>query len=79
MVERYVVKVSRKGQVVIPVELRRKFGIAREVAFIEENNKVTVVPMIAMEDAFGIDGEVMREIAREISASRRKELELEEK
>lgn len=74
-----MVKVSRKGQVVIPIELRRKFGIKREVAFIEEDNKVTVVPMIAMEDAFGIDGEVMREVAREISISRRMELELEEK
>jgi len=79
MVERYVVKVSKKGQVVIPAEIRRKFGIRREVAFIEEDNKVMVVPMVAMEDAFGIDGEVMREIAREISASRRKELELEGK
>jgi len=77
--ERYIVKVSEKGQVVIPVGIRRKFGIKREIAFIDEEDRVTLVPFTPMEEAFGIDGDVMREIAREISEARRRELRLEGK
>jgi len=77
--ERYIVKVSEKGQVVIPVGIRRKFGIKREVAFIDEEDKVTLIPITPMEEAFGMDGDIMREIAREISEARRRELKLEEK
>jgi len=71
---RYTMKVSKKGQVVIPARIRRKFRIKREVAFTNEGDKMTLVPIIPMEEAFGIDGEVMREIAREISEARRREL-----
>jgi len=73
-VGRYIVKVSKKGQVLIPVRIRRKLGIKREVIFIDEGGKVTLVPIIPMEEAFGIDGGVMREIAREIIEARRREL-----
>ena len=71
-------KVSEKGQVVIPVEIRRKLGIRRQVAFIDEENRVTLVPITPMEEAFGVDGDVMREVAREISEARRREMRLEE-
>jgi len=73
------VKVSEKGQVVIPVEIRRKFRIKREVAFIDEEDRVMLIPITPMEEAFGIDGDIMREIAREITEARRRELRLEEK
>jgi len=79
MMERYIVKVSEKGQVVIPVKIRRKFRIRREVAFIDEEDRVMLIPITPMEEAFGIDGDIMREIAREITEARRRELRLEEK
>jgi AbrB family looped-hinge helix DNA binding protein len=71
------VKVSSKGQVVIPVEIRRKFNIKRMVAFKEHRGKVYIEPVMTMEDAFGIDGEGMYEVAKEISKARIKEIELE--
>jgi AbrB family looped-hinge helix DNA binding protein len=48
MIERYIIKVSEKGQVVIPVRIRRKFGIKREVAFIDEDDRVTLVSITPM-------------------------------
>ncbi|MFN3655364.1 MAG: AbrB/MazE/SpoVT family DNA-binding domain-containing protein [Candidatus Nitrosotenuis sp.] len=71
------VRVSSKGQVVIPVEIRRKFNIKKMVSFKERDGKVYIEPVMTMEDAFGIDGEGMYEVAREISRARRKEIELE--
>lgn len=71
------VRVSSKGQVVIPVKMRRKFNIKKMVAFKEERGRIYIEPVMTMEDAFGIDGEGMYEVAREISRARRKEIELE--
>ena len=71
------VRVSSKGQVVIPVEIRRKFNIRKMVEFKEERGRIYIQPMMAFEDAFGIDGEGMSEVAREISKARRKGTELE--
>jgi AbrB family looped-hinge helix DNA binding protein len=70
-----VARVSRKGQVVIPAELRKKLSITRLVVIREEGGKIVMEPVMSMEDAFGIDGEKMREIAREISGDRRAEVE----
>lgn len=70
-------RVSSKGQVVIPVEIRKKFSIKKMVAFKEERGRIYIEPVMTMEDAFGIDGEGMYEVAREISRARRKEIELE--
>jgi AbrB family looped-hinge helix DNA binding protein len=72
-----VVRVSAKGQVVIPVEIRRKFNIRKMVEFREECGRIYIQPMMAFEDAFGIDGKDMYEVAREISRARRNETELE--
>lgn len=71
------VRVSTKGQVVIPAEIRKKFNIKKMVAFKEHQGKVYIEPVMTMEDAFGIDGESMYEVAREISKARRKEIRLE--
>ncbi len=70
------VRVSTRGQVVIPIEIRRKFNIRRMVEFREERGRIYILPLMAFEDAFGIDGEGMYEVAREISRARRKEIEL---
>jgi len=69
--------VSSKGQVVIPVQIRRKLHIKKMVAFKEQKGKIYIEPVMTMEDAFGIDGEGMYEVAREIGRARRKEIELE--
>ena len=72
-----VAKVSSKGQVVIPAEYRRKLRITRLVVISEEGGKLVVKPTTSLEDAFGVDGEEMREVAREISEDRRAEVESE--
>jgi AbrB family looped-hinge helix DNA binding protein len=72
-----LVKVSSKGQVVIPVEMRKKFRIKRMVAFKEERGRIYVEPVMAFEEAFGIDGKGMYGVAADISKDRRKEIELE--
>lgn len=72
-----MVRVSSKGQVVIPIDIRKKFNIKKMVAFKEERGKIYIEPVMTFEDAFGIDGEGMYEVAREISKARRKEVELE--
>ncbi len=77
MAKTYVVKISKKGQVSIPAELRRKYGFSDKAVFIDEGGVITIIPLIDMEDAFGLDGEVMLEIAREIVKAREKEIELE--
>ena len=77
MAKQYVKTVSRKGQVVIPAEVRRRMGIGRKVLFKEEGGKVLIEPLLTMEEAFGAGGKVMYDVAREISGERRREAEHE--
>lgn len=77
MNKHYVKTVSRKGQVVIPADIRRRLGLKRKIIFKEEQGKVSIEPIIGMEDAFGAGGEVMYEVAVEISEDRRREVEHE--
>ena len=70
-----VAKVSSKGQVVIPAEYRKKLRITRLVVISEEGDKLVVKPTTSLEDAFGVDGEGMRAVARENSRDRRAEVE----
>ncbi|MDG7012770.1 MAG: AbrB/MazE/SpoVT family DNA-binding domain-containing protein [Nitrososphaerota archaeon] len=70
-------RVSSKGQVVIPAELRRKLKITRLVVISEEGGNVIVRPTMSLEDAFGVDGSKMRDVARGISTERRREAESE--
>jgi len=73
----YVKTVSRKGQVVIPAQIRRRLGVKKKVLFREQAGKVVIEPVTTMEEAFGAGGATMYSVAREISAERRKEAELE--
>lgn len=72
-----VAKVSSKGQVVIPAEYRKRLRITRLVVISEEGDKLVVKPTASLEDAFGVDGDGMKEVAREISRDRRAEVESE--
>ncbi len=71
---RYVVKVSRKGQIVIPVEIRKKFGIDDRVVIRVDENGIKIIPLRSIEELFGVDGDVMREVAREIVRERLEEV-----
>ena len=71
-------KVSRKGQVVIPIEIRRKYGIRDKVVIKADEDGIKVVPLIPLEEMFGIDGDVMREVAKEIVEERLEEIRCEE-
>lgn len=72
-----VARVSSKGQVVIPAGYRRKLRISRLVVISQEGNKLVVKPAASLEDSFGVDGEAMRDVAREVSKDRRAEVESE--
>jgi len=73
----YIVKVSRKGQIAIPVEIRRKFGIEDKVLIRVEDGEIKIIPVIPLEKLFGADGEVMKEVAIEISEERMREIKNE--
>ena len=78
-VERYRIKVHRKGLIVIPAEIRRRLGIY-EGSYLElvvEANSIRLLVPRSLREAFGIDGEKAIEVARLISASRRAEVEEE--
>jgi AbrB family looped-hinge helix DNA binding protein len=70
-----IVPVSSKGQVVIPAPLRKKFKIGRAVVIKDEGGRILVVPSLSMEDSFGAGGDDMKDVAREISRDRRREVE----
>jgi len=75
---RFVVKVSKKGQVVIPVEIRRKFNIRDRVVIKADEEGIRIIPLVPLEELFGADGDVMRDVAREIVRERLEELRREE-
>lgn len=75
---RFVVKVSVKGQIVIPAEIRRKFGIKDRVVVKVDEDGIRIVPVVRLEDLFGVDGDVMREVAEEIVKERLEEVGQEE-
>ena len=77
--EKYRVKVHRKGLIVIPAEIRRRFGIC-EGSYLElvvEDNSLRLIIPRNLRSAFGIDGERAVEVARLINVSRRVEVEEE--
>ncbi len=76
--ERFVVKVGRKGQITIPVEIKRRLGIRDRVVMKVEENEIRIMPLIPLEELFGADGETMREVAREIIDERLREIRREE-
>ena len=72
-----VAKASSKGQVVIPAEYRRRLRITRLVVISDVGDRLVVKPTASLEDAFGVDGEGMKEVARGISKDWRAEVESE--
>ena len=52
-----VTKVTRKGQITIPVSYRKKYKIREgmKVAFKEERGKLVIEPIPRLEDLAGID------------------------
>jgi len=77
--EKYKVKVHKKGLIVIPAEVRRKLGIS-EGSYLElyiDDGTIRLVVPRSLRDAFGVDGEKALEVARLIVAARRAEVEEE--
>ena len=74
----YVLRVSRKGQVVIPAEVRKRFNIKSRIILRVEDGEIKIYPFIDLRDAFGIDGEKMYEVAKALLRDKKRELGLEE-
>jgi len=74
---RFVVKVSRKGQVVIPIEIRRRYNIRDKVVIKVDEEGIKIIPLMPLKEMFGIDGEIMKIIAKEIVEERMEEIKRE--
>ncbi len=77
--EKFRVKVHKKGLIVIPADIRRRFGIS-EGSYIElivDNDSIHIIVPKSLREAFGVDGEKALEVVRMISSSRRSEVEKE--
>jgi len=72
-----LVPVSVKGQVVIPAPMRKKLKIGRAVVVREKGGLIILEPSKTMEESFGAGGVAMIDVAREISRTRRREVESE--
>ena len=77
--QRYIVKVTKKGQMTIPVHIRKKYNIKDKVAVLDDEEGILIIPVYDLEDLFGIDGKKGVEIARELLRDKKREIELEEK
>ena len=79
-IEKYRVKVHKKGLIVIPASIRKRLGIT-EGSYIElvveKDNSIRIIVPRSFRDAFGVDGEKAVEVARLIDSSRRLEIEKE--
>ena len=77
--KRYRVKVHKKGLIVIPAEIRKKFGITQGtyLELIIEDDSIRLIIPKTFKNAFGIDGQKAIEVAKLINASRRAEIEKE--
>jgi len=73
----YVLRVSSKGQVVIPAEVRRKFNIKSKVILKIEDEEIKLIPFMDLKDAFGLDGDKMIEVAKSLLADKKREIKLE--
>jgi len=75
----YIMSVTRKGQVTIPTDLRKKYKIKDKVLVLDEGNHIMIIPIHNLEDLFGIDKEIGIEIAKELQRDKKREVALEEK
>jgi AbrB family looped-hinge helix DNA binding protein len=70
--------ITEKGTVTIPAEIRRKYGLKKgsRVKFIETDGGILLVPIIPLEDLFGVDRdakETVYRMVRELQEERRRE------
>lgn len=73
------VAITEKGAITIPSEIRRRYGLSEgdKLEFVESELGLVLVPIKPLKnllrESFGIDGEVMREIAKEMEGERERE------
>jgi len=74
--ERYRVKVHKKGLIVIPAEVRRRFGIYENsyLELVVDDDGIRLVVPKDLRDAFGMDGDKALEVIKLIHESRRREI-----
>jgi AbrB family looped-hinge helix DNA binding protein len=70
--------ITEKGTVTIPAEIRRKYGLKKgsRVKFIETDEGILLVPIIPLENLFGVDKdakETVYRMVRELQEERRRE------
>ncbi|RLG78324.1 MAG: AbrB family transcriptional regulator [Thermoprotei archaeon] len=62
---------------VIPIEIRRKFNIKDKVVIKVDEGGIKIIPLIPLEDLFGVDGDIMKDVAKEIVKERLEEIKRE--
>lgn len=71
----YTSKVTEKGMITLPIDLRRKFKIAKgnQVEIVETDDGILVIPIPTLPELYGSDPS-MREVVATLSESRRQEI-----
>jgi AbrB family looped-hinge helix DNA binding protein len=69
--------ISEKGTITIPAEIRKKYKLRKgsRVKFIETDGGILLVPIVPLEDLFGIDKnakETVYQMIRELQEERRR-------
>ncbi len=79
MTEKYTVKVHGKGLIVIPAEVRKKFGITpgSKLQLYVEGSSIRIVVPQSLKSLFGADGEKALEVTRLILEERKRERDTE--
>ena len=69
------VTITDKGTITIPSVIRKKYGLneGAGLEFVESELGIVLVPIKPLKGSFGIDGAIMREIAKEIGEDRARE------
>jgi AbrB family looped-hinge helix DNA binding protein len=77
--EKYTVKVHGKGLIVIPAEVRKKFGITpgSKLQLYVEGGSIRIVVPQDLKSLFGADGEKALEVTRLILEERKRERDTE--
>jgi AbrB family looped-hinge helix DNA binding protein len=77
--EKYTVKVHGKGLIVIPAEVRKKFGITpgSKLQLYVEGGSIRIVVPQDIRSLFGVDGEKALEVTRLILEERKRERDTE--
>jgi len=74
----YVVKVHKKGLMVLPAKLRKKYGIREgsEVVLVDEGSQIVLVPRQGLESLYGLAKEhaaTIDEMIKELHEERKRE------